>query len=105
MQVQEPKWFITLHSAFTPQSPGQGSTHFWFLHALSEGHSAFVEHSGLQATYGSPKYSGMHWHAAALFLSEQTALDPHGEGLQGLIISVGTTGVVILWHATKASPV
>jgi hypothetical protein len=47
----------------------------------------------------------MHWHAAALFLSEQTAFDPHGEGLQGLIISVGAAGVVILWHATKASPV
>jgi hypothetical protein len=47
----------------------------------------------------------MHWHAAALFFSEQTAFDPHGEGLQGLIISVGTAGVVILWHATKASPV
>ena len=31
----------------------------------------------------------MHWQEAALLLSWQTALDPHGEGLHGSMISVG----------------
>ena len=70
IQVHDPKWFITLHWALTPHSPGHGSTHFWFRHVLSEGHSGFVEHSVLHATYGSPKYSGMHWQAAALSQSQ-----------------------------------
>ena len=52
---------------------------------MSEGQSELTTHSGRQATYGSPKYSGRHWQAAALFLSLHTALEPHGEGLQGSI--------------------
>ena len=31
----------------------------------------------------------MHWQEAARLLSWQTALDPHGEGLHGSMISVG----------------
>ena len=50
-------------------------------------------HSGRHATYGSPKYSGIHWHAAALDLSVQTAFEPHGVGLQGSITSVGIAAV------------
>ena len=46
-------------------------------------------HSGLQATYGSPKYSGMHWQPAALARPEQIALSPQGDGLQGSTTSVG----------------
>ena len=105
IQVQVARWLIVLHSAFVPHSPGHGSTHFRFLHALLDGHSGLIVHSGLQATYGSPKYSGIQVHAAALFLSEQTAFVPQGLGLQGSTTSVGTGGVVILVHAIKASPV
>ena len=65
----------------------------------------------------------MHLQAPARFLSEQIALVPHGDGLQGLGLSVSTLGgtaklgdkkvynyclhlhVVILWQATKAFPV
>ena len=79
-----------MHSAFTPQSPGQGSTHLRFRQALFDGHSGLMVHSGRQATYGSPKYSGMHRQDPALFRSLHTAFVPHGEGLQGSITSVGT---------------
>lgn len=80
---------MTLHSAFTPHRPGQGSTHLRFLQALFDGHSGFVVHSGLHATYGSPKYSGIHLQEPALFLSVQIAFEPQGDGLQGSTISVG----------------
>ena len=53
-------WFLTVHSAFIPHVPGQGSIHLFLWHALSEGQSEFTTHSGLHATYGSPKYSGIH---------------------------------------------
>ena len=57
------------------------------------GQSALMVHSGRQATYGSPKYSGMHWQAAARARSLQMALSPQGVGLQGSITSVGAGAV------------
>lgn len=53
--VQLGEWFNTLHSAFKPQTPGHGSLHLLFKHALSRGQSLFVTHSGRQPLYGSPK--------------------------------------------------
>lgn len=47
-QVHVGMWLITLHSAFWPQVPGQGSMHLFLIHALSLGHSVFRTHSGLQ---------------------------------------------------------
>ena len=47
----------------------------------------------------------MHWQEAALALSLQIALDPQGDGKQGLMISVGTGKVVILVQYLKGSPV
>ena len=88
-QVQVARWFTTRHSALVPQSPGQGSTQCRFLQARSDGHSGLIVHSGLQATYGSPKYSGIHRQEPARFLALQIAFDPQGDGLQGSIISVG----------------
>jgi hypothetical protein len=41
-------WFITEHSAFCPQVPGQGSTHLFLMQALSLGQSELSTHSGLQ---------------------------------------------------------
>ena len=86
--MQVARWFLTLQMALIPQVPGHGSMHLFLWHALLEGQSELTTHSGLHATYGSPKYSGMHWHAAALFLLWQFAFDPHGDGLQGSITSV-----------------
>ena len=50
-------WFRTWHFALIPQVPGQGSTHFWLLHASFWGHSELVTHSGLQVG-GAPIYPG-----------------------------------------------
>ena len=86
-QVQVGTWFRTLHCALIPQVPGQGSTHLFRWQALLDGQSELTTHSGRQATYGSPKYSGIHWQAAARLRSLHTALDPHGEGWHGLITS------------------
>ena len=80
--------------AFVPQVPGHGSMHFSCLHALFGGQSVELIHSGLQAKYGSPKYSGIHWQAAALFLWLQSALDPHGVGLHGSTFSVARGGAI-----------
>ena len=84
--------------ALTPHVPGHGSMHFSCLHALLGGQSVELIHSGLQAKYGSPKYSGMHWHAAALLRWLQSALDPQGVGLHGSTFSVGRGGPKTMEH-------
>lgn len=48
---------MTLHWAFCPHVPGQGSLHFIFLHAKLYGHSPLLMHSGLQFG-GDPMKSG-----------------------------------------------
>ena len=88
-------WLTTLHTALMPHKPGQGSTHLQLRQALLAGHSELIVHSGLQATYGSPKYSGIHVQAAALFLSLHLAFSPHGEGEQGLTTSLTLGGTEI----------
>ena len=55
LQVQVAIWLMTRHWALTPHSPGHGSTQCNLWHALLEGQSALIVHSGLHATYGSPK--------------------------------------------------
>ena len=55
LHVQVAIWLITLHWALTPHSPGHGSTQCSLWHALLEGQSALIVHSGRHATYGSPK--------------------------------------------------
>ena len=86
-QVQVGTCARTAHCALMPQVPGHGSRHLLRWHALFDGQSELTTHSGRHATYGSPKYSGMHWQAAARLRSLHRALDPHGEGLHGLIAS------------------
>lgn len=41
-------WLMVWHWALYPQTPGQGSTHFVWMHALSLGQSDEIVHSGLQ---------------------------------------------------------
>lgn len=55
---------------------------------MSVGHSAFVVHSGRQPIYGSPKKSSMHAHDPAPFCSLHIVFDPHGDGLQGFVLSL-----------------
>lgn len=76
-------WLITRHSAFKPQTPGHGSTHFWLTQALFFGQSLFITHSGRHSIYGSPKYSGRQEHEPAPTSSRQTAFTPQGDGEQG----------------------
>lgn len=45
-QLQIGLWLITLHLALIPQVPGQGSMHFWFIHAFVSTHSELTTHSG-----------------------------------------------------------
>lgn len=79
---------LTVQSALSPHTPGQGFLHLLLVHALSRGQSEFVTHSGLQLVYGSPKYSGKHVQAPTPFLSLHIALAPHGDGLHGLTCSI-----------------
>lgn len=47
-QEHEGVWLITLHTAFAPHDPGQGSLHFSLMQAKLLEHSEFMLHSGLQ---------------------------------------------------------
>lgn len=75
-------WLITKHWAFCPQIPGQGSLHFWLIHANLSAHSLLLIHSGLQYG-GDPTYSGKQEHDGKPLRTLQTAFDPHGDGWQG----------------------
>merc|ERR1711962_1037476 len=99
-------WLLTLQIALTPQVPGQGSMHLFLWHALLEGQSECTTHSGLHATYGSPKYSGIHLQDPAFLCLLHTAFEPHGDGLQGSTFSVGRGRVVVTnVHPLNGSPV
>lgn len=78
-QEQTGIWFTMSHWAFWPQVPGQGSKHLFLKQALSLGHSGLSTHSGRQASYGLPEYSGIHSQAP----SRQSAFGPQGDGLHG----------------------
>lgn len=55
-------WLITSHLAFCPHVPGHGSRHLLRIQAWSRLHSVLSTHSGRQASYGFPTYSGEHSH-------------------------------------------
>lgn len=74
---------MTWHRAFWPQVPMQGSTHFWFIHALFDGHSALTTHSGRQPG-GDPIYCGRHEQMACSLLTLHWLLGPQGLGVHGL---------------------
>lgn len=44
MQTQTEMCFVTRQIAFIPHDPGQGSAHFWLLHARLLGHSSLIVH-------------------------------------------------------------
>ena len=91
LQTQIGMWFRTWHEALMPHRPGQGSTHFWFLQASSEGQSLLKIHSGLQFG-GEPIIPD--WQVQSHrspFLLGGLAYGPQGSGLQG---SSSTTGAM-----------
>ena len=45
---------MTLHSAFVPQVPGQGSWHLDRIQLNVDGQSVSTTHSGRQPSYGLP---------------------------------------------------
>lgn len=77
---------ITTHLASTPHEPLQGSIHFWLLQALFKEQSELTKHSGLQSG-GLPIKSGIHVHTAWPLTSLHWLFCPHGDGIQGLLIS------------------
>lgn len=81
-QEQTGTCFITLHNAFNPHEPKQGSRHFILMQALSLLQSVLTTHSGLQLG-GLPKKPGIQEHEGILPTSRHSALRPHGEGIQG----------------------
>ena len=85
MQEHTGMWFTTSHTAFWPHVPGQGSLHLFFRQVLSRGHSELRIHSGRQASYGLPIYSGKHSQSPFLHI----AFGPQGDGLHRSLI-VGT---------------
>lgn len=80
--------------AFWEHVPGHGSEHLFPIHALFDGQSVLTVHSGLQSSYGFPKYSGKQVQDPAPFCSLQIAFAPQGEGTQGLeISSIGSAAI------------
>jgi hypothetical protein len=67
-QEQIGLWLKTSHFAPIPHVPGQGSMHFWLLHALFKAHSELVTHSGRHVG-GEPIYPGTQEHTACPFTS------------------------------------
>ena len=76
---------MTLHSAFVPQVPGQGSWHLDRIQLNVDGQSVSTTHSGRQPSYGLPIYSGKHSQSPFLHI----AFGPQGDGLHRSLI-VGT---------------
>ncbi len=94
-------WFETVQKAFWPQTPGQGSTHFWLTQARVGEHSWFIVHSGLHSMYGFPNRPGRQVQAAALLRSLHWAFKPQGDGLQGSI----TSGLGVVAKQTWSSKI
>lgn len=77
-------WFITLHTALNPHTPGQGLIHLFLIQALSLEQSVLIVHSGRQPpAVGLPKKPGKHSQRAVWPAVLQIVFIPHGDGLHG----------------------
>lgn len=89
-QLQIGLWFITVQRAWSPHVPGQGSVHFWLLHAWFWRHSELTTHSGLHVG-GLPMYPVRHEQTAWPLISRHWLFGPQGDGLHGCV-TAGTAG-------------
>lgn len=80
-------WFMTAQSAPVPHVPGQGSAHLKRMQARPGAQSGLVSHSRRHPLYGSPWKPARHVHAPTPLRSIQSALEPHGDGKQGSMIT------------------
>lgn len=77
-------WLITVHLAWSPQVPGQGSEHFCDIQAKCGWHSELPTHSGRQFG-GVPTKLDLQEQTALPLLLRQTLFGPQGDGSQTLI--------------------
>lgn len=77
--------------------------HLLLTHALLDGQSVLITHSGRQPSYGLPMYPSMQVHDPALCFSLHIAFAPHGVGEHG----VEKASICKIWrvHSKKGSPV
>lgn len=71
--------------------PGHGSLHFCWIHAKWLGHSELLIHSGLQFG-GVPIYSWRHEQDGLPLMSLHWEYGPQGDGWQGLLGTIFSTG-------------
>lgn len=103
LHEHEGVWLITVHCVLKPQDPGQGSTHFWFMHARLAEHSELIVHSGRQFG-GDPMYVCKQEQAGLSPITLHSEWWPHGDGRHGLIGTFGVSGNSLL-HRVNGSPV
>jgi hypothetical protein len=84
-------WLKTLHWAFWPQEPGQGSLHFSLMQAWLLAHSELTTHSGLQLG-GEPMYPDKQEQDGEPPISRHCENGPHGVGWHGSWTTVGSLG-------------
>lgn len=82
MQAQSGVWLMTLQTALWPQAPGQGSRHFWLMHASWLGHSELIVHSGRQLGAWPRKVARQEQAGTPLML-RHSEFGPQGVGTQG----------------------
>lgn len=78
-----------------PQEPGQGSRHFWLIHAKWVGHSLLLMHWGLQLG-GIPINSDKQEQDGVSPFTWHCEFGPHGDGTHGSIGS-GGKAAEMLW--------
>lgn len=79
-------WLTALHCALIPQELGQGSLHFWLIHAWLVGHSLLLMHSGRQFGGEFTKF-GKQEHEGESLMTWHCAFGPQGDGWHGLIFT------------------
>lgn len=71
---------------FNPHVPGQGSIHFWLMHARFKAHSELLTHSGRHIG-GDPINPSTQEHTAWPFIALHLLFGPQGDGTHGLTIT------------------
>lgn len=89
-QLQIGLWLMTMHWALSPHVPGQGSVQRWLIQASFGAHSELTTHSG-RHDGGLPIYPKIHEQTAWPLNSLHWLFGPHGDGLQGCVVTGAKT--------------